>query len=100
MLKVTIISDKYGEFKVNADETMKIHDFKRVILNYIKKPFFLEFEIGNEKTLSEYLQKSKEIVKVYFDINEWSCKAKNICSGNEITIHNVSKETLIEDIEI
>ena len=40
---VTIISDKYGEYKIDADETMKIHDFKRIILNYKNEPFFLEY---------------------------------------------------------
>ena len=93
------VIDDSEEFKMNANENMTIHSFKRLLLTQVKKPFFFVKEShANEMKLKDSIFKCNDTIRITYDLDSWTTKIANFFNPQESFELRVSKSDDIDTI--
>ena len=79
---------------------MKIYDFKRLVLNWKNKAFFLEEDIENHRMLDELLHITHDHnnVKIFFNIHSYNLQVEEFDTGEKHLVKDLTRDTPAKNI--
>lgn len=102
-MTINVVSDvKFPEsnkrdLQLKMPETISLRDFKRLILMYHRRPFFMDFKPKGDESLLNYIKANKldpNFIKVFFDLYNFRYTISELYDANKtVTVGPYNEKT-------